>query len=93
MLDEPNANLDAEGEKALTEALQHVRNRGGVAIVIAHRPSAIDGVNILMMMANGRVQDCGPKDEVTSRVIRAGPRAVVTDRGVLKIANDEPDYS
>lgn len=93
VLDEPNANLDAEGERALTEAIQQVRSRGGVAIVIAHRPSAIEGVSLLMMMANGRVQDCGPKDEVTSRVIRAGPRAVVTDRGVLKIANDEPDYS
>src|SRR5262249_4135237 len=41
VLDEPNSNLDAEGEKALTEAIRAVRSRGSIIIVIAHRPSAV----------------------------------------------------
>ncbi len=41
VLDEPNSNLDAEGEAALTKAISGVRARGGIVIVIAHRPSAL----------------------------------------------------
>ena len=43
VLDEPNSNLDAEGDEALARAIMGVRERGGIAIVIAHRPSAIAG--------------------------------------------------
>ena len=38
VLDEPTSNLDSDGEEALTEAILNVRGRGGVVIVIAHRP-------------------------------------------------------
>ena len=43
VLDEPNANLDSEGDEALTMAIMGVRKRGGIVIVVAHRPSAISG--------------------------------------------------
>ena len=43
VLDEPNSNLDNEGEEALTRAIQGVRERGGIVVVIAHRPSALGG--------------------------------------------------
>lgn len=45
VLDEPNSNLDGEGEQALTQAITNVRGRGGVAVVIAHRPSALATVD------------------------------------------------
>ena len=45
VLDEPNSNLDAEGEQALTEAVLGIRARGCISIVIAHRPSALAGVD------------------------------------------------
>ena len=64
VLDEPNSNLDAEGEQALTQAILGVRARGGIVIVIAHRPSALAGVDQVLVMATGRAQAFGPKDEV-----------------------------
>ncbi|MBL0406288.1 type I secretion system permease/ATPase [Microvirga aerilata] len=70
VLDEPNSNLDAEGEQALTAAIQSVRARGGIAIVIAHRPSALASVDLVMVMAEGKVQNFGPKEEILGKVLR-----------------------
>ncbi|BCG80471.1 type I secretion system permease/ATPase [Mesorhizobium sp. 113-3-3] len=72
VLDEPNSNLDAEGEAALTEAIQGVRARGGIAVVVAHRPSALASLDQVLVMANGRVQAFGPKNEVLNKVTRPG---------------------
>jgi ATP-binding cassette subfamily C protein len=78
VLDEPNSNLDAEGDEALTQAILGVRARGGIVIVVAHRPSAIAGVDYILVMAKGRQQQFGPKEEVLNRVISppAQPRAL-----------------
>jgi ATP-binding cassette subfamily C protein len=85
VLDEPNSNLDAEGDEALTRAILGVRARGGLAIVVAHRPSAIAGVDYILVMAKGRQQQFGPKEEILNRVIppSAPPRAlkVVPEQG------------
>jgi ATP-binding cassette subfamily C protein len=70
VLDEPNSNLDAEGEEALTRAILGVRERMGIVIVVAHRPSAIAGVDRLLMMNQGKAQAIGPKDEVLSKVLQ-----------------------
>lgn len=70
VLDEPNSNLDSEGEEALTGAILGIRERRGIVIVIAHRPSAIAGVDQLMVLNQGRLQAFGPKDEVLSKVLR-----------------------
>jgi PrtD family type I secretion system ABC transporter len=73
LLDEPNANLDNEGENALTQAILGVRRRGGICVVVAHRPSALAAVDLVLMMADGRAQAFGPKDEVFKRVLRPAP--------------------
>src|SRR3954452_6956946 len=70
VLDEPNSNLDSEGEQALTQAILGVRARGGLVVVIAHRPSALAGVDHVLVMAAGKVQAFGPKDEVLSKILR-----------------------
>ena len=70
VLDEPNSNLDAEGDEALSRAIMGVRGRGGIVVVVAHRPSAIAGVDMLLMMNHGRVQAFGPKDEILSRMLQ-----------------------
>jgi ATP-binding cassette subfamily C protein len=70
VLDEPNAHLDADGDAALTRAILGVRERKGIVIVVAHRPSAIAGVDQIMVMKEGRVQAFGPKDEVLNKVLQ-----------------------
>lgn len=67
VLDEPNANLDAEGELALTEAISALRKQGSIVIVIAHRPSAIAAVDHLLVLKDGRQQAFGRKDEILSQ--------------------------
>jgi ATP-binding cassette subfamily C protein len=69
VLDEPNASLDAEGDAALTQAIKGVRERGGIAIIIAHRPAALAGVDLVLTLANGQVQAFGPKDEVLRKAL------------------------
>lgn len=70
VLDEPNSNLDAEGEQALGEAIMNVRGRGGIVVVIAHRPSALASTDLVLMMNEGRLQAFGPKEEVLGKVLR-----------------------
>ncbi|RFC62255.1 type I secretion system permease/ATPase [Fulvimarina endophytica] len=77
VLDEPNSNLDAEGEAALTEAIRAVRERGGIAIVIAHRPSALVAVDLVAIVQNGRLHAFGSKDEVLQPSPRPVPYAPI----------------
>lgn len=70
VLDEPNSNLDAEGDEALGRAIFGVRERNGIVIVIAHRPSAIAGVDFVLVLNQGRQQAFGPKDEVLAKVLQ-----------------------
>lgn len=80
LLDEPNSNLDAEGEQALERAVAAIRGRGGVAILIAHRPSALAQVSHVCFMRDGRIEAFGPRDEILAKItakpvpLRAGQR-------------------
>ena len=71
VLDEPNSNLDSEGDEALTRAILQTRERGGIAVVIAHRPSALAGVDMMMAMAHGHVHLLGTKEEILAKLRRA----------------------
>lgn len=81
VLDEPNSNLDVEGDEALTQAILGVRARGAIVVVVAHRPSALSGVDHVLALHGGRQQAFGPKDEVLAKVLRreataAAPKVV-----------------
>ncbi|MEW5964936.1 MAG: type I secretion system permease/ATPase [Pseudomonadota bacterium] len=69
VLDEPNANLDSEGEAAVTAAIRAVRERGGIVVVVAHRPSAIAAVDLVLVMRNGEAAAFGPRDEVLTKAV------------------------
>ena len=64
VLDEPNSNLDHDGDDALFWAILGVRARGGIVVVVAHRPSVLAGVDNVLIMLNGRQQAFGPKETV-----------------------------
>ena len=64
VMDEPNSNLDAEGEVALTAAIKGIAARGGIAIVVAHRPSALVAVEKVAVIQNGKMAAFGPKSEI-----------------------------
>jgi PrtD family type I secretion system ABC transporter len=86
VLDEPNSNLDAEGEEALTRAILGVRARGGIVIVVAHRSSALAAVDHLLAMVRGTQQAFGPKEEILPRLVRRespapGPLKIVPQAG------------
>jgi ATP-binding cassette subfamily C protein len=71
VLDEPNSNLDADGDEALSRAILGVRERGGIVVVVAHRPAAIASVDLLLLMNRGSAQSFGPKEELLSKVVRS----------------------
>ncbi|MCJ2091177.1 type I secretion system permease/ATPase [Methylobacterium sp. J-072] len=68
VLDEPNSNLDVDGDRALAAAVQGVRARGGIVVVIAHRPSALAAVDRILVLGEGRVRLHGPRDEVLAQL-------------------------
>lgn len=64
ILDEPNSNLDAEGDNALTAAIESVKSRNGIVVVVAHRPSAIVACDMAAIIKQGKLAAFGPKDEL-----------------------------
>ncbi len=77
VLDEPNSNLDSEGDEALTAAINELRLCGSCVIVMAHRPSAIAAVNKVLMLNNGKQLEFGSRDEVLRKVTRTVPSPVL----------------
>lgn len=80
VLDEPSSNLDSDGEEALTDAISKVRRRGGIVVIVAHRPKALEAVDHVLVVGEGRLQSFGKREEVLKKVLRAPvPLKVVAD--------------
>lgn len=77
VLDEPNSNLDTEGDRALMNAVRGVRERGGIAVVISHRPSALEALPYVLVMHEGRIAAFGPRDEILAK-LQSGIAQAVT---------------
>jgi PrtD family type I secretion system ABC transporter len=75
VLDEPNANLDTDGDDALLQALRDLKQDGITVIIIAHRPSLLGGVDKLLVLKEGAVELFGPRADIISRVTRSLPPA------------------
>ncbi len=71
VMDEPNSNLDSEGEAALTVAISAIRARKGIAVVVAHRPSALAAVDLVAVVQNGKVTAFGPKNTILQTSVQS----------------------
>lgn len=69
LLDEPNSNLDSEGEKALQRAIDILKTCGTTVIVVAHRPSILRHIDRILVLQDGAVRMIGPRDEVLAQVL------------------------
>jgi PrtD family type I secretion system ABC transporter len=82
ILDEPNSNLDAEGETALVEALRSARAGGATVIVISHRPSLLVDASLVAVLVDGQLQHFGARDEVLAKIVpKARPALMEVSRG------------
>ena len=73
VLDEPNSNLDASGERALAKALLRAKDRSMTVVTITQRPSLLKSVDKIMIMHNGSVQAFGKRDEIIPLITGAKP--------------------
>lgn len=75
VLDEPNSNLDSDGEAALVRAMKDAKERGATIVIVAHRTTAIGSVDKLLLLVDGEVRAFGPRDEVLKKM---APRQVAS---------------
>jgi ATP-binding cassette subfamily C protein PrsD len=80
VLDEPNANLDADGENALANAIETLRREQSVVVVVSHRPNALAALNMTMVIYDGRSIAFGPREEVFARVAQSAGRAAAAPK-------------
>ncbi len=64
VLDEPNSNLDNDGSQALNLAIRAHKAAGGAALIMAHRPAAIQECDLLLVLEEGTRRAFGPRDQV-----------------------------
>jgi ATP-binding cassette subfamily C protein len=75
VLDEPDSNLDPEGEAALGAAIAGIRKRGGIVVVVTHRMALLKEVNQMLVLRGGKQQAFGPRDTVLAALNRAAQPA------------------
>jgi len=68
VLDEPNSNLDPEGDAALAQAILSVKKRKGIVLLVAHRPQILGLVEHVLLLRGGTMQAFGPRDEVLAKL-------------------------
>jgi ATP-binding cassette subfamily C protein/ATP-binding cassette subfamily C protein EexD len=85
VLDEPNASLDAEGEDALRQAIQEMRNRGSTVIVIAQRLGILNMADKVLVLDNGSINAFGNRRDIAEK-IRNGRTSIPVRRQRLTTA-------
>ncbi|MBF0306192.1 MAG: ATP-binding cassette domain-containing protein, partial [Alphaproteobacteria bacterium] len=81
VLDEPNANLDAEGEAALDEAIAEAKARGAVVVIIGHRPATLAQVDKVLLLREGAIDAFGPRAQVLAALSRGVIPAKAVEAG------------
>ena len=68
VLDEPNSNLDGDGDIALARCIQRLKERGVTVVLVAHQPSTIGVADKLLVMHDGAVAMFGPRAHVLEQL-------------------------
>jgi PrtD family type I secretion system ABC transporter len=68
VLDEPNSNLDGEGEVALARAIAHLKERRATVVLVSHRPALVNQVDKVLVLRDGAVETFGPRAEILKRL-------------------------
>jgi len=92
VLDEPNANLDADGENALGRAIQVLRHNKSIVIVISHRPSVIASLDMALVLYEGKSIAFGSCQQVFARVGASRTQAASGNQ-VRQKANRAPQHA
>jgi len=71
VLDEPNANLDSAGERALARALQRARSQGITVVVVTQRPAVLQHVGKILVLRDGRLEAFGEREQIMSQMAGA----------------------
>jgi ABC-type protease/lipase transport system fused ATPase/permease subunit len=93
VLDEPNSNLDTDGEEALLKAMAALKKEGITVVLISHRPNLLRFVDRVLVLNKGRVHLFGSRDEILQKMTGkpAAPKAeaVATAKPSVRIAGKQ----
>lgn len=92
VLDEPNSNLDDQGEQALLRAVGDMRRQGRTVVLISHRTAAIGSTTRLLLLRDGAVQLFGPTAQVLAELARQNPAAPGSAPGAKEAAPADPKF-
>jgi ATP-binding cassette, subfamily C, type I secretion system permease/ATPase len=87
VLDEPNSNLDGNGEMALQKAIQQLKANGAIVIIIAHRPASLNVCDKVLVLNDGVQQAFGPRDEVMSNLVNRNSQQVAAAGNLRVVTN------
>ena len=85
VLDEPNSNLDEVGERALSVALQKVKETGATVFIISHRPSILSRLDRIMVLNAGVISLYGAREQVIAELAKQQAK---TQQRVAPVAAD-----
>ena len=88
VLDEPNANLDQEGEAALANTLTALKRAGRTVVVVTHRKDVLSLADSIALVAQGQLVLHGPRDQVLAQLMQraAGQQSGAAPRRPLAVA-------
>lgn len=91
VLDEPNANLDEAGERALAQSINTVKKEGATLFVISHRQSVLKHMDKLLVMKDGQLSMFGPRDQVLAEFVKK-PRTKVNQQSTARLSAATPGH-
>lgn len=68
VLDEPNSNLDEEGEACLLQAVLNLKQLKATVVLVTHKPNILSIVDNIMLVQDGQIAMCGPRQEVLTKL-------------------------